>query len=136
GNNRHRRFVKGTSFNSGNTTSATTGAACSGGGGGGTNGTVTTGPHCGTVLLPGLGHEAGSGKAGDSRCGAVIFNARAKESLLVAEWVFEPESEAVGMRGAAFEGPLELALQMGWTELVCSPLVLDLLWAKLTAGVE
>lgn len=25
---------------------------------------------------------------------------------------------------------------MGWTELVCSPLVLDLLWAKLTAGVE
>ncbi|CAN0518972.1 unnamed protein product, partial [Ectocarpus sp. 8 AP-2014] len=105
-NNRHRRFVKGTSFNSGNTTSATTGAACSGGGGGGTNGMVTTGPHCGTVLLAGLGQEAGSGKAGDSRCGAVIFNARAKESLLVAEWVFEPESEAVGMRGAAFEGPL------------------------------
>lgn len=68
------------------------------------------GPHCGTVLLAGLGHEAGSGKAGDSRCGAVMFNARAKESLLVAEWVFEPESEAVGMRGAAFEGPLVSAL--------------------------
>lgn len=35
-----------------------------------------------------------------------VQNFRARESVLVAGWVFEPESEAVGMRGEAFEGPL------------------------------
>lgn len=28
------------------------------------------------------------------------------------------------------------ALRLGWGEFVCSPIVLDLLWVKLTAGVE
>lgn len=58
----------------------------------------------------GFGHDGGVfGKAADlGGSGAVmtIQNARARESVLVAGWVFEPESEAVGMRCAAFEGPL------------------------------
>lgn len=76
------------------------------GGGGGVNGNGAMGSN-NTGLATGSGHEGGSGKATDpGGSAAVIYNARAKESLLVAGWVFEPESEAVGMRGAAFEGPL------------------------------
>lgn len=55
------------------------------------------------------GHEGGYGKAvefGGSGAVMTIQNVRARESVLVAGWVFEPESEAVGMRCAAFEGPL------------------------------
>ncbi|CAM9439983.1 unnamed protein product [Pylaiella littoralis] len=130
GSNRHRR-LRGGSFNSGNNLAA--GVL---GGGGGVNGNGTMGPNNGSIAV-GSGHEGGSGKATDSGGShAVVYNARAKESLLVAKWVFEPEAEAVGMRGAAFEGPLAVALRIGWEQFVCSPIVLDLLRAKLTAGVE
>lgn len=64
----------------------------------------------------GSGHEAGYGKAADSGgSGAVmtIQNVRARESVLVAGWVFEPEAEAVGMRGGAFEGPLVSRKSLG-----------------------
>ena len=57
----------------------------------------------------GPGPEGGYGKAVDfGGTGSVvtIHNVKARESVLVAGWVFEPESEAVGMRCAAFEGPL------------------------------
>lgn len=76
------------------------------GGSGGVNGNGAMGSNSGGLAV-GSGPDGGSGKATDSGGSAgVIYNARAKESLLVAGWVFEPESEAVGMRGAAFEGPL------------------------------
>lgn len=35
-----------------------------------------------------------------------VSGPKARESLLVAEWVLEPESRAVGMRKPSFEGPL------------------------------
>lgn len=64
----------------------------------------------GTVgATSGLGEGGCMGKAFDSGgSGAVmtIQNMRARESVLVAGWVFEPQAEAVGMRCAAFEGPL------------------------------
>lgn len=36
----------------------------------------------------------------------MVSGPKARESLLVAEWVLEPESRAVGMRKPSFEGPL------------------------------
>ncbi|CAM9386280.1 unnamed protein product [Scytosiphon promiscuus] len=144
--NRHRRL--GGIFNSGSASAAETTTAASidhttppffsrrntKGGNGGVNGHRTMGSSARGLGEPSA-HDAAPGKATDySGSCAVIYKARAKESLVVAGWIFEPEAEAVGMRSSAFEGPLAAALRLGWGEFICSPLVQDLLQEKLTTG--
>lgn len=78
------------------------------GGNGGVNGHRTTAMGS---SARGLGepsaHHAAPVKTTDSGSSpAVVYNVRARESLVVAGWIFEPESEGIGMRSAAFEGPL------------------------------
>lgn len=43
---------------------------------------------------------------GKGRPASIVAKLRAMESFFVADWVFEPESAAVGMRDPSFEGPL------------------------------
>lgn len=122
-----RRFSSSTqantAFNSG-TMAGGSGAVAvgvSGGGGGGGNGGGGGGGGIGALGVEGSGKWSSSGTS----LGAV----RARESLFVAKWIFEPEARTVEMRETSFLGPLVSICQ---THCICCPLG----WASLTARLR
>lgn len=99
---RYRHYYTASTFHSGNAAASVGGGHGSLGGGGGSGG--GGGGHDGGGG-GGAGRDSGGkGRSGGSSLAAVT--ARARESLFVAEWVFQPESLAIRMRDPSFEGPL------------------------------